>query len=205
MSDEANLSLIPQFRKSNKTLIHTSGSIEMSIFEGISDNYGVLYPLQTFNKNIQLNLSQVPFIIEAGNSQTLKLLHDITASTGARFYEATSLQRMQMHIAAIFTNNFTNHMFSVSEKIMAKNNLPIDLLYPLMNQTIAKAKQGSPVKMQTGPAVRNDVRITKKHLDLLKTDFKEFENLYKTISDSIFEMHKLNVETTHDPLREPEF
>ena len=46
---------------------HTSGSIPMSVFEKYKSRYGVFYPLQTFSKNVRLNISEVPFFIE-GNS-----------------------------------------------------------------------------------------------------------------------------------------
>jgi predicted short-subunit dehydrogenase-like oxidoreductase (DUF2520 family) len=198
LNDQANQSLIPRFKKKNKTLIHTSGSIEVDVFKGISNNFGVLYPLQTFNKDIDLSISDVPFLIEASNNEVFNLLTQLTKSVTAQHYKTTSPQRLQLHIAAIFANNFTNHMFSVAEKILETNNLPLDILLPLIKQTIARLEQGHPLQMQTGPAVRNDINVIEKHIKLLKKDFNEFENLYKTISNSIFELNKLENKNTND-------
>jgi hypothetical protein len=47
-------------------IAYTSGSIEIESLPYRKD-IGVLYPLQTFSKHIELDLSQVPFFIESTN------------------------------------------------------------------------------------------------------------------------------------------
>jgi F0F1-type ATP synthase beta subunit len=41
-----------------------------------------------------------------------------------------------------------------------------------------------PVKAQTGPAMRDDKLVMKKHLDLIKNN-KQLTQVYKTLSDLI--------------------
>lgn len=49
--------------------MHTSGSVGKSVFDDLGyDRYGVFYPLQTFSKSVDLDMSRVPFFIEGSTS-----------------------------------------------------------------------------------------------------------------------------------------
>ena len=58
-------------------IIHTSGAIDIDIFHGKFKNYGVFYPLQTFNKQVNLDFSKTPICIEANNKSFNKKLLNI--------------------------------------------------------------------------------------------------------------------------------
>ena len=58
------------------------------------------------------------------------------------------------------------------------------MMLPLIQETADKVKHNSPVKMQTGPAVRGDKSIMKAHLAMLSKN-KKLKKLYKVISQSI--------------------
>jgi predicted short-subunit dehydrogenase-like oxidoreductase (DUF2520 family) len=55
-----------------------------------------------------------------------------------------------------------------------------------MEETLAKALQDSPARMQTGPALRGDVDTIRRHLRLL-ADQPEWQELYKQLSVNINE------------------
>ena len=59
LNDDAISNVLSQLK--NTTIAHTSGSIGMNIFNNHFSNCGVFYPLQTFNKEIEVNISEVPF------------------------------------------------------------------------------------------------------------------------------------------------
>ena len=47
-------------------VVHTSGSIPLNVLSNLNfNNSGILYPLQTFSKEANLDLSNVPFLIES--------------------------------------------------------------------------------------------------------------------------------------------
>ena len=48
VSDDAIIQIIENLKGTN--IVHTSGSVSLDIFNNKYKNYGVLYPLQTFNK-----------------------------------------------------------------------------------------------------------------------------------------------------------
>ena len=84
----------------------------------------------------------------------------------------------------MFACNFSNHLFSIAEEILSQHKLQFDILKPLIKETASKVENSSPVKMQTGPAIRGDKKIMKAHLKML-TGNREYRQLYKLLSQSI--------------------
>ena len=96
-----------------------------------------------------------------------------------------SRKRKRLHISAIFACNFTNHMYSVAEKILHNENINFSILLPIIKQSINKIESGNVAELQTGPAKRKDLRIIKNHLKELKD--LNYSKLYKIISDEIMQ------------------
>jgi predicted short-subunit dehydrogenase-like oxidoreductase (DUF2520 family) len=97
-----------------------------------------------------------------------------------------SKNRLQIHLAAVFACNFTNAMY-VSAYEIIENNLSkkdTELILPIMKQSFQKLKKVHPAKAQTGPAMRNDKLVLKKHLQLIKHD-KQLSHVYAVLSDLI--------------------
>jgi predicted short-subunit dehydrogenase-like oxidoreductase (DUF2520 family) len=184
VSDDAISSVIKQLKPGNCLLMHTAGSVPLDIFRNNATNYGVLYPLQTFTKDRPLDYSQIPFLIEANTPENLGRINQIASSVSGRIMEADSAQRLLIHLAGVFASNFSNHMYALAEKLSMENNMPFDLLKPLISETTAKAMDMSPRKAQTGPAARNNIKVIEKHLELLK-DHPRLQELYRLISEDI--------------------
>ncbi|HOY39055.1 MAG: DUF2520 domain-containing protein [Bacteroidales bacterium] len=192
LSDDANMQYIPQFRHTAKLLIHTSGSMSPAVFAGLTANYGVLYPLQSLKKGISIAASQIPFLIEASNQESFKQIAAIAEAMGATFTHADTIHRTWAHISAVFACNFSNHMLAIASDIARKNNVPWEMLQPLIVNTFNRSLHADPFTVQTGPAYRNEKSVMQKHSEMLHDGFNTYENLYKTISNSIFEMYKTN-------------
>ena len=99
--------------------------------------------------------------------------------------EADSGKRKNLHIAAVFANNFSNHMFAIAERLLKANGLDLSYLLPLIDETARKVHELSPRQAQTGPAIRFDENIIHLHLSRLDGDDAA---LYKAISESIHKM-----------------
>ena len=169
-------------------ICHTSGSVDMGILN-LHDNYGIFYPLQTFSKDAELDISEVPFCIEANNEENTERLISLAQLLSNNVSRVNSLERAKMHLAAVFTCNFTNAMYSIAEDLMKESGLSFDYLRPLIKETANKALHHSPKKIQTGPAVRNDRNIIDKHiLDLQNKE--DYANIYNTMSELIYKMNK---------------
>lgn len=164
-------------------IVHTSGSAGLEVFKNKFNNYGVLYPLQTFNKNVNIDLSRTPICIEASNQLFNSELLNIATKLSKKVVSMNSEKRQQLHIAAVFACNFTNHMFEIANNILTKSDLDFKLLLPIIKQTVMKIEQNKPSEVQTGPAKRKDTEIIQKHIDNIKK--KRVKEIYQLISDSI--------------------
>ncbi len=187
VSDDSLLSVFKGLRvNKNALILHTSGSVPLSVFEAYVENYGVLYPLQTFSKKRVLNFREVPLCIEASNENSRTLLLAMAEQLSGQVREISSDKRGKLHLAAVFANNFTNHLYGIAGKMLEEEGLDFSLLRPLIFETAHKVMLLSPEEAQTGPARRNDESILGKHKGLLKND-KKLLTLYSLLSDSIKE------------------
>lgn len=162
-------------------VVHTSGSVALNDLKN-NTRKGVFYMLQTFSKDKKVDFHEVPFCLEAKNETDYKLLETLAKSIGKKIYHINSEQRKTLHVAAVFVNNFTNHMYKIGNDICQENNVPFEILQPLMKETASKIAYLSPEKAQTGPAIRNDKKTIKNHLNLLD---KKQQKIYKILTKSI--------------------
>jgi len=181
VSDDALSAVIQNVSAKNGLHIHTSGTVNMNIFEGKKENFGVLYPLQTFSKQKNVDFKQTPFFIEANNEKNLIYLENFAKKISEKLYKISSEQRKIVHLAGVLSCNFTNHLWNISYKLLKDNNLPFEILLPLIEESVEKLHYLSPQQAQTGPAVRGDKKVIEKHLQLLEND-KDLQKIYKIFS-----------------------
>lgn len=178
--------------KLNGIVVHTSGSIDLAVLKGVSKNTGVYYPLQTFYPEALINWSTTPILLEANSKSTLDKLKSLAGSISKKIKTVNSKNRLQIHLAAVFACNFTNAMYVAAYNIIEKNlsKKDTELLHPIILQSFHKLHKTHPKKTQTGPAMRDDAVVMKKHVALLKSD-KQLSEVYKTISDLIITQQKI--------------
>lgn len=168
----------------NPLVVHTSGSTPSKIFADYFQRYGVFYPLQSFSVTRPANFEQIPICVDAANEKDLEKLENLAQIISPKVHRISDEQRAILHVAAVFVNNFSNHLFHIGESILEKEQLPFDLLRPLINETTAKIQNHRPKDMQTGPAIRNDKATIERHLKYLKL-FPEFEKIYTVMTEGI--------------------
>lgn len=186
LKDDAFVQLLPAIvaGKGDALLVHTAGSIPMNIWEGRASRYGVFYPMQTFSKQRIVDFCAIPFFIESNSQEDTEFLKAIASVLSEKVYEATSEQRKNLHLAAVFTCNFTNHMYTLAADLLKKYNIPFDVMLPLIDETARKVHELEPQQAQTGPAVRYDENVINEHLSML-SDEPEMQELYRWISQNI--------------------
>ncbi|MBA3648423.1 MAG: DUF2520 domain-containing protein [Chitinophagales bacterium] len=184
VKDDAIKEIIPKLFLPDKIVAHTSASIPMDILSSVTKNYGVFYPLQTISKNISLDFSAIPICFDAANKPTLEVLKKLAHLLSKTVVEINDDKRLAIHVAAVFANNFSNHLFSIAQEILMKNNLSFDILKPLIRETIRKIETHNPNEVQTGPAARNDEDTINRHLEFLNHD-EQLMNLYRLMTTDI--------------------
>lgn len=167
----------------NGLVVHTSGNTTMDVLSKHARR-GVFYPLQTISKNSEINFANVPLLLETKQQEDIERLKELAKTLGALSYEVDSDKRKIVHVAAVFANNFSNHLYYISQQILTANSLPFDMLKPLISETAGNIQTHNPHEVQTGPAVRGDQTTIDKHLKLLE-DMPEYAQLYKLLSQNI--------------------
>lgn len=168
-----------------RLVAHTSGSVALDELSP-ENRSGVFYPLQTFSENREVDFSEIPLCIEAEKEEDAVLLTNMANNISRQVYPVNSEQRRSLHLAAVFVNNFVNHLYAIGNTICREHELPFDLLKPLIAETARKIKTMSPEDAQTGPAKRNDQTTIQKHLARLNEDSLQKE-IYKLLTKSIRE------------------
>ena len=168
----------------NALVTHTSGGTSGKLLSSHFQRFGVFYPLQSFSVEHTPVWSKIPFCVDASSDADLLFLKKMAKTIGNLVYQVNDQQRANLHVAAVFANNFANHCFAIAEKILEEKGLPFELLHPLMEETLAKALLEPPTKMQTGPAMRGDTDTITRHLASLQ-DHPDWQQLYAKLSLSI--------------------
>ena len=161
-------------------IAHTSGSLGLL---SAVEKSAVFYPLQTFNAALSLDYQKIPFCLETTRSSDHKELAKLAESLGAKHYAIDTKKRQLLHLAAVFVSNFTNYCYQQGFDICRENNIPFEILHPLIEQTADKIKRMPPQEAQTGPAKRNDHSTIKRHLDQLNNE--QQKEIYHIISQAI--------------------
>ncbi|MHC2993584.1 hypothetical protein OB13_19115 [Pontibacter sp. HJ8] len=168
---------------------HTSGSQPLSVLQQIPGaRTGVFYPLQTFSRSKPVHFQTVPLLLESEDEHTLHTLQAVAATISREVHLVNSNKRKQLHLAAVFACNFTNHLLGISREILQQAELPPTLLQPLIQETIAKAAQQPPFQVQTGPAVRHDQNVIEEHLHMLQ-GHPLYRQVYQLLTNSIQQQH----------------
>ncbi len=186
LKDSALGDVVPKVSKgkAEKLMIHTAGSMPMSCFEGMAVHYGVLYPMQTFSKQREVDFRSIPCFIEGNDSLAKQNIRALAESISGRVYEMSSDDRRFLHLAAVWACNFTNHCYEVSAEILRKHDVPFDVMLPLIDETAAKVHGMEPIDAQTGPAVRFDDNVIRAQAAMMR-DNPILKDLYERMSMSI--------------------
>ena len=171
---------------SNCSIAYTSGSVNLTSLPA-RDELGVFYPLQTFTKESPINIFEVPFFIEARSTDFASKLFDLAWVISRNVNYASSAERKKMHLAAVFINNFTNHLAHISKQYLDDEELDFNHLKPLLKETARKLESQDPLSIQTGPARRNDLEIIKEHINALDNPIQK--EIYQLISKSIHQTY----------------
>ncbi len=185
--------------KGDKIFLHTAGSMPLGVFEGCAENYGVLYPMQTFSKSREVAFSEIPCFIEANNAETLAEIGQLARSVSDHVVTMSTEDRRYLHLAAVWTCNFTNHCYDIAARLLADHDIDFRYMLPLIDETARKVHTMTPRQAQTGPAVRYDANVIAAQMKLMEQNPLQ-QQLYEWLSKSI---HQASEEGEGQPASNP--
>ena len=186
VSDDAISGVLEGINLKNNMIVHTSGSVSLDPFrEHGFNNYGVLYPLYSFSKHNYVDFDSIPFLIEFNNGLVESTLILIASDLTNNYRTASSEERANYHLTAIFVNNFSNYILGIAQGLAEVKSIDFDLLKPILLQTAQNAYAANNIHaIQTGPAIRNNTVIIDKHIEMLK-DYPHKQEVYSVLSKLI--------------------
>ena len=193
VTDDAIPQIIDQTAPNSGLWLHTSGSKPIELFKGKRRHYGVMWPMQSFSKQLQVDFSEVPLFIEASSTTAMKSLQRFASTLSHTVMQADSKRRARLHLASVFACNFSNHMWTLAAEVLDEADLPFEVLKPLIRTTVAKLDTLSPAESQTGPAARADEQVMSQQAAMLTGDK---QTIYRLLSQSIIDHHKPNSDNT---------
>lgn len=188
VKDSAMADIIGQIDKKlqTKVFLHTAGSVGIDIFSNIVQHFGVLYPMQTFSKNREVDFSTIPVFIEWNDPISELAIKDLAGSISKKITVLSSSDRRYLHLAAVFGCNFVNHCYALAASIMESHGMTFNMLLPLLDETLTKVHTMHPRESQTGPAVRFDRNVIDRHLSVLESS-PMMKDIYELMSKSIYQ------------------
>lgn len=169
VADDAVADVAARLPEVNGIVAHTSGSMGLSALTGCKGACkGVFYPLQTFSREREIDLSEVPFFIEGSDRSTTDRLLSLAHTVSRTVREADSRQRGVLHLAAVFACNFANSLWGISDDILREAGYSLEVFGPLLEETLRKAITNGAIESQTGPARRGDQKVIDSHLSKLE-------------------------------------
>ena len=184
VKDEALAEVVAQVKGKERAMhLHTSGSMPISVFGDDKPHAGIFYPFQTFSKaRLIEDFSTVPIFFEAQGIDDISAVYSLALSITSHVYETTQHDRERLHVAGVFTNNFTNLMYTMAAELLQNTHIPFKALLPLIDETAKKIHTLAPRDAQTGPARRGDENVMRHHLSLLGN---EQQKVYQLLSEEI--------------------
>jgi predicted short-subunit dehydrogenase-like oxidoreductase (DUF2520 family) len=100
-------------------------------------------------------VDEVPILMEANSEELRNLLEALCEKIGFQYDYCDSQNRQKYHLAAVYVNNFVNHLFHKAQVQLQENQLNWNLLKPLIEET-------SNIKTSLNTLSSNDSTVTLK-------------------------------------------
>ena len=191
VNDDSIDAVAKNLKDNNATLIHTSGTVSIDVLHREKGG-GVFWPLQTITSTNSTEIEvevEVPIFISATDEKTEIVLKKIAKAISPKVYSVNDGQRKNLHLSAVMTNNFINHLVLESKSFLEKNGLKYEMLLPILKQTFSKLTDKPYNFTQTGPATRGDKKTISSHKNLLKESSPELLKMYTVITESIIKKY----------------
>lgn len=187
--DNAYDSIYKQLPDVNGIIVNTSGASPIPFSKEKRERCGVFYPLQSFRKDKSADFSKIPMLIEGTDNETIIKLQRLAKKISDKVIAINdNTTKAKIHLAAVFASNFPNYLWGIADSIMKECGGDLGFLENLIKETLENALIMGPTSSQTGPAMRGDTKILKRHLQLIEQSslpLPETEEIYSMLSNAI--------------------
>lgn len=166
-------------------IIHTSGATPITAITGYFTARAVLWPIISMKLGETIiEWATIPLVYAGEGGHIKTTIQSWANAMSSATYALGDEERAQLHLAAVFGNNFTNWLSQIAYELCSEKQIPFTSLIPLIQQTFSKLNHLPPALSQTGAASRGDQLTMSRHQEML-AKHPEYVQLYTHLSQLI--------------------
>ncbi|HEV8047513.1 MAG TPA: Rossmann-like and DUF2520 domain-containing protein [Terriglobales bacterium] len=172
-----------------KIAFHSSGALlsdELNILRERGAAVGSIHPMMTFVTGAIPSLKGVPFAME-GDVAAIRAARRIARDLGGEAFTISKQHKTAYHAWGSFASPLLVALFVTAEQVARAAGLSAHQarrkMLPIVSQTIANYRTLGPAAAFSGPIVRGDAEIVRKHLQMLRT-IPEARKAYLALSQA---------------------
>ena len=184
LTDKALQNIQDSIFLGDKLVVHTAGAVSMKVLSNISSQYGVLYPLQSLRKDQVGEQPKIPLLIDGNDESVVSIIEAFALSFSSIVSKVGDEKRLSLHLAAVIVNNFTNHLYHLTDEFCKNEEVDFTMLQPIIEETAMRLRSNFAANLQTGPAIRNDQSTLDKHIQAL-SNHPELKSIYLSFTERL--------------------
>jgi predicted short-subunit dehydrogenase-like oxidoreductase (DUF2520 family) len=158
-----------------KIAFHSSGALasdELDVLRRRGARVAAVHPLMTFVRGAIPSLRGVPFGVE-GDAAAVRMARGIVRRLGGELFSIPRNRKAAYHAWGAFTSPLLVALLATAEQVaraagFAQTEARRNML-PIVRQTLANYAKLGPAGAFSGPIVRGDAAIVRKHLQVLRS------------------------------------
>jgi predicted short-subunit dehydrogenase-like oxidoreductase (DUF2520 family) len=168
-----------------RSVIHCSGNLTSTELEALKSRgaqTASMHPIQTFKKGEGKERFERIYTSLEGDDELCNRLEKLVRRMNGKPVRLNREQKRGLHIAAVFSSNYMVALLHLVENYLNEQGLDdgLNLLEPLIRQTIANIFEKGTAQSLTGPISRGDYESVQKHLQSLINE-DDLAGLYKML------------------------
>lgn len=183
VTDDALPEIAAQIRLQDQLVLHVAGSCSRDLLQQVSSRYGVLWPMKMIRKTMQ-GLGRVTMVIDGNTAEVCSQVQALAREFSPIVTQANDATRLQMHLLAAITANFSNHLYHLAADYAVAHQIDFSLFHPIIEETAHAIQKAHPKDLQAGPAFRGDLQTILQHQSLLRQG-SSLEQVYALLTNSI--------------------
>gem|GEM_PF-1561103 len=164
------------FKQQGRIVLHSSGALgsdELDHVRKRGAHCGSWHPMQSFPQKFlpPEHWRNIIFSFE-GDEECRPFVEELTEKTDSKLLHLTVDQKLALHIAGVFTANYTTALVNLAEGILINagiKDIPKNkILAPLLKGVAENLEKAPSDSILSGPAKRGDINVLRKHLQYLR-------------------------------------
>ena len=163
-------------------VVHTSGATPTDRIDAYFTHRGALWPIRSLRAREPVaDWAELPLAYHATPPPLREALRQLAGELSNYAYALDDQQRAQLHLAAVFSNNFVTWLYQIAYELCRERGIPFGALLPIIRNTALAQDDQPPARRQTGAAARGDHATQLRHLALL-ADHPKYAEVYRRLS-----------------------